>query len=82
MSLGEKLSSIKCIIYDFAKKQCDACNLDAALSEVVMSGVYRLFQEAAYNDALLHMANGICEKPHEEMHEGTVGDLAKELGRD
>lgn len=57
MTLGEKLTSLKCIIYEFAKERLESAGLDPTLSELVMGNVYRRFQEDAYHASLLNQLN-------------------------
>lgn len=52
MVLGEKITAMQCIIYDFAKTRINQWGVDEAMAEVLMGNVYRKFQEDAYHASL------------------------------
>lgn len=80
MDLGEKLALIQNVIYAKSLSELDASGIDETLSVVVMEGVFRKFQEAAYKTVMLHMLKK--ELPGENISEkqiGTPEELLQEI---
>ena len=73
--LGEKLTSLECIVYDLAKTKLDSAGLDPTLSAFVINGVYRRFQESAYHESLLNQLRGDVQPAVHDQREGTIEDL-------
>lgn len=80
MTLGEKLTSLECMIFDFANARLTAAKVDETLAEVVMGNVHRKFLEGAYHKSLLNQMIEKQSKAVTEERSGTAEDLMKEMG--
>lgn len=80
MDLGEKIATIQEVIYINTRNELLNSGFNDTLSTIVMEGVFRRFQEAAYKECLLNMlqAEKLVQNTKEE-HTGTSEELFKQV---
>ena len=80
MDLGEKIATIQEVIYINTRNELLNSGFNDTLSTIVMEGVFRRFQEAAYKESLLNMlqAEKLVQNTKEE-HTGTPEELFKQV---